>query len=64
MPHQFASLNCQHCGENYCPVCDELCPKCGKDGIKSDEHRKRMKEWRDSDQKRKIAFEKRNNLKD
>ena len=53
MPHQFASLDCQYCGGNYCPVCNELCPKCGKDGIKDDEHRERMKEWRESDQRRK-----------
>jgi len=57
MPHQFASLDCQHCGEHYCPVCNELCPKCGKDGIKSDEHRKRMREWRETDRKRKEEFD-------
>ncbi len=52
MPHQFASLNCQYCEEHYCPVCNEMCPKCGKDGIKSDDYRERMKAWRESDKKR------------
>ena len=56
MPHQFASTNCQHCGEHYCPVCKEVCPKCGKDGIKNDEHRKRIEQWRASDKKRKDEF--------
>ena len=48
MPHQFAAINCQHCGENYCPVCLEKCPKCGKDGIKSAEYRKYIENWREN----------------
>ena len=46
MPHQFAAMNCQHCGENYCPVCKEKCPKCGKDGIKSSRYREYIENWR------------------
>ncbi len=29
MPHQFMGINCKKCGEYYCPVCKESCPKCG-----------------------------------
>ena len=46
MPHQFAAINCQYCGENYCPVCKEKCPKCGKDGIKSNQYREYIENWR------------------
>jgi len=53
MPHQFASIDCQHCGEHYCPVCHELCTKCGKDGIYDDEYRKKMAAWREVDKARK-----------
>ena len=57
MPHQFASINCQYCGKNYCPVCKEKCPKCGKDGIKSDEYRKYIEKWRTNDKARIEKFE-------
>ncbi len=30
MPHQFQIINCKKCGEIYCPVCKERCPKCGE----------------------------------
>lgn len=29
MPHQFMSVICRECKEEYCPVCKEKCPKCG-----------------------------------
>jgi len=53
MPHQFASINCQHCNEHYCPVCHELRPNCGKDGIQDAEYRKRMESWIEVDRRRK-----------
>jgi hypothetical protein len=37
-------------------VCKEKCPKCGKDGIKSDEYRKYIENWREADKKRKEEF--------
>ncbi len=57
MPHQFASIDCQHCGEHYCPVCTELCSKCGKEGIRDAEYSRKMKEWREVDKRRKEEFE-------
>jgi len=30
MPHQFQAIDCKKCGENYCPVCKDVCPKCGE----------------------------------
>lgn len=27
------SINCKKCGEYYCPVCHEECPKCGERDI-------------------------------
>ena len=59
MPHQFASINCKECGTYYCPVCEELCPNCGKDGIRDDNHRKQIEEWRKIDKERKKKFEER-----
>ena len=53
MPHQFASINCKECKAHYCPVCNELCPNCGKDGIENDEYRKYIENWRKIDKKRK-----------
>ena len=36
MPHQFQIIDCKKCGESYCPVCKEECPKCGeKDNVKN-----------------------------
>lgn len=33
MPHQFQAIDCKKCGENYCPVCKEKCPKCGEKDV-------------------------------
>lgn len=46
MPHQFMSINCRKCQENYCPVCKEKCPKCGEIDIADEKVmvvRKKMK---------------------
>lgn len=43
MPHQFMSVNCKKCGENYCPVCKDKCPKCGEVDV-SDEKTMRIRE--------------------
>ena len=43
MPHQFQVINCKKCGENYCPVCKEKCPKCGEKDI-ADEKTMMMRE--------------------
>lgn len=48
MPHQFMAINCKKCGENYCPVCKEKCPKCGEADIADDKTmgtRKQMREY-------------------
>lgn len=29
MPHADELINCKNCGEFYCAVCRECCPKCG-----------------------------------
>jgi len=33
MPHQFQAIDCKKCGENYCPVCKEKCPKCDEKDV-------------------------------
>jgi len=43
MPHQFMQIKCKKCGEFYCPVCKEKCPKCGKVDI-ADEKTMRTRE--------------------
>lgn len=30
MPHQFMAIDCKKCGEGYCPVCRDQCPKYGE----------------------------------
>jgi uncharacterized OB-fold protein len=42
------AINCKKCGENYCPVCKEKCPKCGEADIADDKTmgtRKQMREY-------------------
>ena len=36
-------IKCKECGEFYCPVCKENCPKCGKVDI-ADEKTRRIRE--------------------
>jgi len=42
MPHQFMSIICKKCGNPYCPVCHEKCPKCGEVDI-ADENTMRIR---------------------
>jgi len=46
MPHQFMSINCKKCGENYCPVCHKLCPKCGELDVADDDTMVRRSQMR------------------
>lgn len=27
------AIDCKECGEGYCPVCKDVCPKCGNKDI-------------------------------
>lgn len=45
MPHADELITCKKCGEFYCAVCLEKCPKCGtKDVV--DEKRQMLREKR------------------
>lgn len=37
MPHQFQIIDCKECSKTYCPVCEGLCPNCGKEDIADEE---------------------------
>ncbi len=43
MPHQFQIIKCKKCGEVYCPVCKEKCPKCDEINI-ADEKTMKVRE--------------------
>lgn len=45
MPHMDENIICRHCGEFYCAVCKENCPKCGIEDIVGAE-RKKLREKR------------------
>ncbi len=45
MPHADELINCKNCGEFYCAICKERCPKCGTVDV-VDEKRQRLREKR------------------
>jgi len=45
MPHADELITCKNCGEGYCAVCLEKCPKCGVVDV-VDEKRQRSREKR------------------
>jgi anaerobic ribonucleoside-triphosphate reductase len=45
MPHADELITCKNCGEFYCAVCKECCPKCGIEDI-VDAQRKKLREKR------------------
>ena len=54
MPHAFYIINCKKCGETYCPVCKEQCPKCGEKDISNDKimrEREQMRKHMNRNQK-------------
>lgn len=54
MPHQFQVIGCRKCGEGYCTVCKDKCPKCGETDIADEKTmyiRKQMKQNMDRNKK-------------